>query len=117
MSTPGPAPAEFATSERCFITEYLNRASLRCVSLARARVEPGVTTALHSVTVDEWYLIQAGEGLMTLGSSEPFPVGPGDSVHIPPGTAQKIANEGKGDLLFFCVCVPRFTPGCYRSLE
>ena len=117
MSTPGPAPAEFATSERCFITEYLNRPSLPSVSLARARVEPGVSTALHSVSVDEWYLVVAGEGLMSLGAAEPFPVGPGDTVHIRPGVAQGITNTGATDLLFLCVCVPRFTPGCYRSLE
>lgn len=108
---------EFATSERCFIIEYLNRPSQPSVSLARARVEAGVTTTLHAVTVDEWYLIQSGTGLMFLGESEPFPVGPGDTVHIPPGCAQKIRNTGPGELLFFCVCVPRFTPDCYRLLE
>ncbi len=108
---------EFATSERCFIIEHLNRASLPTVSLAQARVEAGVTTALHSVTVEEWYLIQSGTGLMFLGESEPFPVGPGDTVHIRPGCCQKIRNTGTADLLFFCVCVPRFTPACYRSLE
>jgi mannose-6-phosphate isomerase-like protein (cupin superfamily) len=117
VSTEDTAPAEFATSERCFITEYLNRPTLPSVSLARARVAPGVTTALHAVTIDEWYLVQCGEGLMSLGGLEPFSVGPGDTVHIPPGCAQNITNTGGTDLLFLCVCVPRFTPGCYRSLE
>jgi mannose-6-phosphate isomerase-like protein (cupin superfamily) len=117
VSTEGTAPAEFATSERCFITEYLNRPTLPSVSLARARVAPGVTTALHTVTVDEWYLVCSGEGLMSLGALAPFPVGPGDTVHIPPGCAQNIKNTGVDDLLFLCVCVPRFIPGCYRSLE
>jgi mannose-6-phosphate isomerase-like protein (cupin superfamily) len=117
MSTEGTTPAEFWTSERCFITEYLNRPSLPSVSLARARVEPGVTTAVHSVTVDEWYLVQSGQGLMRLGTVDPFPVGPGDSVHIPPGCPQNITNTGAADLLFLCVCVPRFTHGGYRSLS
>ena len=117
MSTAIKPGQEFATSERCFITEYVNRASLPSVSLARARVAEGVTTALHTVTIDEWYLIQSGSGLMFLGEAEPFPVGPGDTVHIPPGCPQKILNTGTGDLLFFCVCVPRFTPDRYRALE
>jgi mannose-6-phosphate isomerase-like protein (cupin superfamily) len=110
-------PAEYWTPERCYITEYLNRASLPSVSVASARVEPGVTTALHVVGVDEWYLIRSGHGLMQVGDREPWAVGPGDTVRIPRDSAQRITNTGTDDLLFFCVCVPRFTPGTYRVLE
>ncbi|HNP36774.1 MAG TPA: cupin domain-containing protein [Woeseiaceae bacterium] len=108
---------EFWSSERCFITELKNDPSLPEVSVARTRVEPGVRTQLHSLTVLEWYLIESGEGLMQIGDSEPYRVGPGDSVRIPAQIAQRITNTGTSDLLFLCVCVPRFTPECYTSWE
>ena len=117
MSENPAAPREYATAERCYITEYVNRPSFPGVSVAQARVLPGVTTALHTVTVEEWYVIRSGAGLMHVGGREPFPVAPGDSVRIPPGCEQKITNTGTADLLFFCICTPRFTPPCYRSLE
>ncbi len=44
-------------------------------------------------------------------------VKPGDSVTIPVGTAQRIANVGTGDLVFLVLCTPRFVPECYRNLE
>jgi mannose-6-phosphate isomerase-like protein (cupin superfamily) len=44
-------------------------------------------------------------------------VHPGDVVVIPAGTQQQITNEGTSDLVFYCVCSPRFTPGSYTSLE
>ncbi|MDH5265956.1 MAG: cupin domain-containing protein, partial [Betaproteobacteria bacterium] len=36
---------------------------------------------------------------------------------IPAGVAQAIRNTGPGDLVFHCVCTPRFTPDCYESLD
>lgn len=44
-------------------------------------------------------------------------VGPGDTIEIPAGVSQRISNTGDIDLEFQCVCVPRFTPDCYKSLE
>ncbi|MGB5246295.1 MAG: cupin domain-containing protein [Woeseia sp.] len=108
---------EVLTGERCHIREQLNDARVPAVSVARTRVEPGVTTELHRLAVDEYYLIAAGEGLMRVGEQAPFPIGPGDSVMIPAGTAQQISNTGREDLVFQCVCLPRFTPECYESLE
>lgn len=108
---------EVWTDERCFITELLNHADQPEVSLARTRVEPGVTTQLHQLSVDEWYVIESGEGLMRVGDEPPVPVVPGDTVAIPKHTAQQITNSGGEDLLFLCVCVPKFSPECYTSLE
>lgn len=87
------------------------------VSLARARVEPGVTTELHSLSVAEWYILEAGEGLMRVADRGPFMVRPGDAVCVEKNAAQQITNNGKSDLVFLCVCVPRFSPECYTSLE
>lgn len=108
---------EVWTGERCFIRERMNDPAVPQVSLADCRVEPGTTTQLHRLAVDEWYLIEAGSGLMEVGGREPFPVGPGDHVAIAAGDSQRITNTGDDDLRFLCVCMPRFTPDCYESLE
>jgi len=109
--------AELLTRERVFITERLNDPAIPRVSLADARVEPGVTTELHRLGVDEWYVIRFGTGLMEVGGGKPFDVGAGDTVVIPAGVSQRITNTGNGDLRFQCVCMPRFTPENYEALE
>ena len=109
--------AEFPTRERIFITERLNDPATSDLSLADARLEPGVTTELHRLTVKEWYVIQHGAGLMEVGGGEPFEVSFGDIVVIPAGISQRITNTGDADLRFQCVCMPRFTEDSYESLE
>lgn len=108
---------EFWTQERCYIVEILNEESRPEFSLARCRVEPGVTTQLHRLDVMEWYVMKDGEGLMFVGDETPRRVGPGDTVMIPAGTPQQISNTGSADLVFVCVCTPRFKPDGYESLE
>jgi mannose-6-phosphate isomerase-like protein (cupin superfamily) len=108
---------EFWTSERCFIRELINSESIPEFSLADSRIEPGVVTELHSLSVREWYYITQGTGLMEVGGGPRIEVGPGDTVEIPAGVSQRITNTGKDDLKLQCVCLPRFTPDCYRSLE
>ncbi len=110
-------PDEFWTSERCYIAELLNKDAYPEVSVARSRVEPGATTQLHSLTVAEWYVIESGKGLMTVAEESPRKVGPGDIVSIPKNAPQMIANYGDSDLIFLCVCSPRFSQDCYTSLE
>lgn len=108
---------EFWTRERCFIRELVNDSEIREFSLAEARVEPGVRTELHELAVDEWYVIMSGAGLMELGGKPAFAVGPGDVIAVPAGTSQRLENTGSADLLFQCICLPRFTADAYRSLE
>ncbi len=108
---------EIWTNERCHIRELINAESISDFSLADSRVEPGVATELHSLTVREWYYISQGSGLMEVGGEPRIEVGPGDTVEIPAGVSQRITNTSKDDLLLHCVCVPRFTPECYKSLE
>lgn len=110
-------PDEFDTAERCSITELMNDAGVPDVSLARARVAPGVTTQLHALDVREVYVVMAGTGRVDDGSGIGFDVGPGDCVDIPAGTPQRITNTGSGDLVFLCVCAPRFRAEGYRNLE
>ena len=47
----------------------------------------------------------------------PTLVGPGDVVVIPAGVPQQITNVGDADLVFYCVCTPRFRPDGYESLD
>ncbi len=114
---PGPFPTEFSTAERCHITELLNDPACPEVSLAEARVAPGVTTRLHVVEgTAERYVIVAGSGVVEIDgvSAE---VMPGDRVLIPPGAPQRITNTGAGDLRFYCLCTPRFRPEAYKDFD
>lgn len=114
--TPSGKLKEFATPERCFITELLNHPSRPNASLARARVEPGVTTQLHALDVEETYVIEAGSGIMEVDGDR-FRVGPGDSVLIPERVPQRIENDSLEDLIFLCLCRPRFRSEGYVNLE
>jgi mannose-6-phosphate isomerase-like protein (cupin superfamily) len=108
-------PHQYLTPERCYIAE---NHSDPAVSIARATVKPGVTTkAHHLIGTQEIYIITSGEALVIVGDLEPAQVGVGDVVVIPPLTSQKITNTGKTDLVFYCVCTPRFTEACYVNEE
>lgn len=112
------ATLEIETRERCHILEVANDPGDKSVSIARARVDPGVATVLHRLRgVAERYIIVAGAGRVELAGLEPAEVRPGDVVRIPPDTPQRIANIGNTDLVFYCVCTPPFTPDCYQALE
>ena len=109
---------EVFTPERCWIAENYGRPEDVAISIARARVEPGVTTAWHGLAgTIERYIIAEGGGRMEVGDLAPTEVGPGDVVVIPAGVRQRIANVGDKDLVFYCVCTPRFEQKNYRALE
>lgn len=109
--------SEYYFEERCFITEWLNSPSDEEVSVAKARVEPGVTTRLHRLKdVTERYIILKGKGLVEVGELPPTKVGSGDVVLIPPGIPQRITNIADSDLIFLAVCTPRFTKDAYEDI-
>lgn len=109
---------EFETEERCFITESSNDENDPEVSIAKARVEPGVRTAWHQLTnTAERYIIISGNGIVELDYSEGQIVKQGDIVRIPQGIPQRIHNTGKVDLIFYCICSPRFQAKNYVNLE
>jgi len=106
---------ETLTLEHCFICENW---SSKNVSIARARVKSGVTTKAHHLAgVDEIYLITKGKGEVKIGNLEPTEVKAGDTIFIPAGVSQQIANISKSDLVFYCICTPKFTTECYRDEE
>jgi mannose-6-phosphate isomerase-like protein (cupin superfamily) len=109
---------EFLTPERCHILETYNTAADESVSIARARVEPGVTTAWHVLEhTIERYVITEGRGRVEIGDHPASDIGPGDVVVILPAIRQRITNTGTSDLIFYCVCTPRFQQSNYRALE
>jgi mannose-6-phosphate isomerase-like protein (cupin superfamily) len=112
------AAKEFYTDERCHIRELSNAADDPDLSIAQARVSPGVATRWHRlVGVAERYVILEGLGRMEVGELPPRTVRPGDVVLIPPGCRQRIANTGNADLIFLALCSPRFIPEAYEDIE
>ena len=110
--------SEFYTAEQCHILELSNTQHDPACSIARARVEPGVTTRLHRLaTITERYLILEGRGRAEIGTLPSQEVGPGDVILIPPACPQRITNIGATDLVFLAICSPRFTPECYEDID
>jgi len=110
--------AEFLTAEGCYITELRNTAADAACSIARARVTPGTSTRLHSLArTAERYIIISGSGEATVGTAPLIPLQAFDVVYIPAGVPQQIRNTGSEDLVFLCICTPRFCMENYRDLE
>ena len=108
---------EYFTDERCYITELCNGGHNAAASLAMARVEVGVATQLHSLTgTTETYIVIDGLGRMEVDGIE-FVISAGDQVVVPAGVSQRVRSVGATDLRFYCLCTPRFQPGCYVNLE
>ncbi|MGI9221931.1 MAG: cupin domain-containing protein [Woeseiaceae bacterium] len=109
---------EFYTEERCHILELANSDSDAGLSIARIRVEPGVTTALHSIidTVER-YVILSGSGRVAVEGLEAQDVQRNDVVIIPAGATQRITNTSDTELIFLVICTPRFEQARYQHLE
>jgi len=109
---------EFYVDERCFIVEIHNRSDDESCSIARARVLPGETTQFHAVSgTIERYVILEGVGEVEIDGKLPITVRPLDVVCIRAGASQRIRNAGSADLVFLCVCTPRFPPERYAHLS
>lgn len=109
---------EYYIDEGCYITEISNSEDDPGVSIARARVELGVTTRLHQLlgTIERYVILQ-GEGLVEVGDLSPQVVKTSDVVLIPSECPQKITNTGSSDLIFLVICTPRFEKSCYQELS
>ena len=96
---------EYYTEERCYILELSNSSADEGLSIARARVEPGVTTAVHRVidTVER-YVILSGTGRVEVEGLEPADVGQYDVVNIPEGATQRITNTADTGHFSSCLC-------------
>ncbi|MFK7815888.1 MAG: cupin domain-containing protein [Gammaproteobacteria bacterium] len=108
---------EFYIDEGCFITELSNTDDDPGLSIARARVEPGVTTQFHElIGTIERYVVLEGEGMVEVSGELPQVVTACDVVVIPPQCGQKITNTGSCDLIFLAICSPRFQKKCYQEI-
>jgi mannose-6-phosphate isomerase-like protein (cupin superfamily) len=111
------AQDEYPVREGCLILELSNSPDDPELSIARARVPPGMTTRWHRVrNTAERYVILEGKGRAEIGGLAPQDVGPGDVVLIPPSARQRIANTGQGDLVFLALCTPRFRQEAYEEI-
>lgn len=110
---------EYFFREGCFILELLNSANHPDLSIARARVAPGVSTLPHLLQhTIERYLIESGQGRVFLGEDlDGIAVSPGDVVVIPASVRQWIRNTGETDLVFHVICTPRFLPENYVDVS
>ncbi|MEJ2612332.1 MAG: cupin domain-containing protein [Candidatus Thiodiazotropha sp.] len=112
------AQNEYFFREGCYINELSNHADDPDLSIAQARLSPGVITQWHALEgITERYIIVSGKGVVEVGDLPAQAVGEGDVVLIPPGIRQRITNTESNDLLFLACCTPRFQSDHYRSLE
>lgn len=81
------------------------------LSFAQAVIEPGCATIAHMHKIsEEIYHVVQGVGMMTLGAKK-FPIGPGDTVCIPPELFHWVENTGHERLIIYCCCAPPYSHG------
>jgi peroxiredoxin/mannose-6-phosphate isomerase-like protein (cupin superfamily) len=109
---------ESFTEEGCYINELSNSPDDTDVSIARARLEPGLVTRWHrlSETVERYVILQ-GCGRVEIGKLPPTEVREGDVVLIPKMCRQRITNTGADDLVFLAICTPRFSDAVYEDIN
>ena len=109
---------EYFFVEGCYINELSNHPEDSDLSIARARVEPGVTTQWHHLKeTTERYVILEGKGVVEIGDLAPQTVHMGDVVIIPAYTRQRITNISNRDLVFLALCTPRFATDNYQPVS
>ena len=94
--------AEIVAADDCRLREliYPDRDALEIpYSLAAAFIEPGGSTAAHSLSEEgEVYYFLEGSGSIRVGENA-SEVGAGDVVLVPKGATQSLRNTGDGPLI------------------
>lgn len=79
------------------------------MSFAEATLAPGAKTLAHRhLLTEEIYHFTEGTGVMRLGDKR-FPVKPGDTVRIQPGTVHSLENTGASPMKLLCCCSPAYS--------
>ena len=100
---------ETSTPERCFIAENYSDED---ISVAQARVKPGITTLSHHlVGVNEIYLITSGKGQVDVGDLKPTKVAKGDLIVIPSRRSPENKQHWKNRLGFLLHLHPKIHGG------
>lgn len=109
----------YITKDGSLIRELMHPAvhGNRRQSLAEAVVPVGERTVLHRhLKSEELYHITGGNGFMIMGE-ERFPISPGDTIAIPPGTPHAVENAGREPLRILCCCAPPYSHEDTEMLE
>jgi mannose-6-phosphate isomerase-like protein (cupin superfamily) len=78
-------------------------------SLAEATIPVGgATTAHYHRTIEELYLVSAGEGRLVIDGEEQL-LRSGDCALIPPRAEHKLFNTGDQPLRVICACAPAYS--------
>jgi len=113
----GLQPSEYLRHNR-HINELSNIPGDNEVSIAQARVSPGVTTHWHRLNgIVESYIIIQEQGKVEIGNLLPQNIGPGNIAIIPTGCRQRITNISTEVLIFLAICSPRFNSSAYEDLN
>lgn len=111
-----PEGAAPGTAAGVTIRELVGRAAAARtdeVSVARFRLEAGVTTGTSRYHgADEFFVVLSGSGVATLNDVE-TPVGAGDLVAIRRGDPHALRADAGGALEFLAVIAPAFNPAHY----
>lgn len=101
----------YRTKDGSIIIEMMHpsRHGNRNQSLAQALVASGTCTRLRAhAQAEELYFVEAGQGIMTLGS-ERFEISVGDTIQIQPGEPHCLENIGEEDLVILCCSSPPYS--------
>ncbi len=106
---------EFYIDEGCHIIEIFNNSAHPDISISQARVELNSTTELHFLndTIEIYYIL-SGKGIAYIGEDR-IPVKKGDLIHIPENMNQHISNDSEDELVFLCICTPRWKEEIYKT--
>ncbi len=99
---------EYYTKDRYYVTEWWNTSDDAALSVARLRIEPGVTTRPYRLRgITERYLFLSGHGVVMVDGVAQE-VAPGAGVLIKAGAARSVRNLGNRDLGLLAICRPRY---------
>lgn len=103
-----PSSEFYSDNERCHITELYNLHKDENLSIAKARVEKGVSTAFHSLKdVDEKYVILLGQGIVEVGELPPTEVLHLEMLYVSLPEQNKELQTLAIQILFFSVSAPQ----------